>query len=307
MSCVVKVENCLFLLFQTLVSVVNSFHEKITALEEKTSQLEKVSNDASKATISRSMTTVWQRWTRLRNVAQEQEKILEGAVQEWKGFNDKVTSGLGKSLFVNCTKFFFLINHPLVTKADSRNSSNFSQNILKRTMEDLGLESLPPRFALFFYMHTCIVNTELFWFLVILQNLILCISLLQMIYSSLIQPLKITFFPEEYKVAISKFMQCYHCLSLLTDHVSLFFISYLSLFICHCPLFYVQTSGSLGMRIIVLLNVSHMPNMGVPWGRALGPMAIKILNAKKYKQPFITCEKVPYQVLVHLARSIIRV
>ncbi|XP_059684163.1 nesprin-1-like [Gavia stellata] len=75
---------------KTLVSVVNSFHEKITALEEKASQLEKVSNDASKATISRSMTTVWQRWTRLRNVAQEQEKILEDAVQEWKGFNDKI-------------------------------------------------------------------------------------------------------------------------------------------------------------------------------------------------------------------------
>ncbi|XP_027759675.1 nesprin-1 isoform X4 [Empidonax traillii] len=75
---------------KTLVSVVNCFHENITALEEKASQLEKVSNDASKASISRSMTTVWQRWTRLRNVAQEQEKILEDAVQEWKGFNDKI-------------------------------------------------------------------------------------------------------------------------------------------------------------------------------------------------------------------------
>ncbi|XP_009975913.1 PREDICTED: nesprin-1-like, partial [Tauraco erythrolophus] len=75
---------------KTLVCVVNSFHEKITALEEKASQLEKVSNDASKAAISRSMTTVWQRWTRLRNVAQEQEKILEDAVQEWKGFSDKI-------------------------------------------------------------------------------------------------------------------------------------------------------------------------------------------------------------------------
>lgn len=81
------------------MSVVNSFCEKITALEEKALQLEKISNDASKATISRSMTTVWQRWTRLRNVAQEQEKILEDAVQEWKGFNDKVNSGLVNSPF----------------------------------------------------------------------------------------------------------------------------------------------------------------------------------------------------------------
>lgn len=91
------------MLFQTLVSVVNSFQEKITTLEEKASQLEKVSNDASKATVNRSVTTVWQRWTRLRNVAQEQEKILEDAVQEWKGFNDKVTSGLCYSLVSNCT------------------------------------------------------------------------------------------------------------------------------------------------------------------------------------------------------------
>lgn len=100
MSCAVKKENSAYcLLFQTLVSVVNSFHEKITTLEEKALQLEKISNDASKATISRSMTTVWQRWTRLRNVAQEQEKILEDAVQEWKGFNDKVNSGLGNFPF----------------------------------------------------------------------------------------------------------------------------------------------------------------------------------------------------------------
>lgn len=91
------------MLFQTLVSVVNSFHEKITTLEEKVSQLEEVSNDASKAAVSRSMTTVWQRWTRLRNVAQEQEKILEDAVQEWNGFNDKVTSGLCNSSVSNCT------------------------------------------------------------------------------------------------------------------------------------------------------------------------------------------------------------
>lgn len=96
-----KGKQCFFLLFQTLVSIVNSFHENITALEEKASQLEKISNDASKASISRSMTTVWQRWTRLKNVAQEQEKILEDAVQEWKGFNDKVNSSHGKSSLIH--------------------------------------------------------------------------------------------------------------------------------------------------------------------------------------------------------------
>ena len=75
---------------QALVAVVNSFHEKIVALDGKASQLETTGNDASKATIGRSMTTVWQRWARLRAVAQDQEKILEDAVDEWKNFNNKV-------------------------------------------------------------------------------------------------------------------------------------------------------------------------------------------------------------------------
>ena len=78
------------LLSQSLVSVVSSFHEKITSLEEKACQLEKIGNDTSKATISRSMTTVWQRWTRLRSVAQEQERILEESMQKWNAFNQKV-------------------------------------------------------------------------------------------------------------------------------------------------------------------------------------------------------------------------
>ncbi|KAB0392836.1 hypothetical protein E2I00_007090, partial [Balaenoptera physalus] len=75
---------------KALVSVVNSFREKIVALEGKASELERTGNGASKATISRSMTAVWQRWTRLRAVAQDQEKILEDAVAEWKSFNNKV-------------------------------------------------------------------------------------------------------------------------------------------------------------------------------------------------------------------------
>lgn len=77
---------------QALVSVVNSFHEKIVALEGKASELERTGNGASKATMSRSMTAVWQRWNRLRAVAQDQEKILEDAVDEWKSFNNKVIS-----------------------------------------------------------------------------------------------------------------------------------------------------------------------------------------------------------------------
>uniref|UniRef100_A0A8C7KDH8 Spectrin repeat containing, nuclear envelope 1b n=1 Tax=Oncorhynchus kisutch TaxID=8019 RepID=A0A8C7KDH8_ONCKI len=48
--------------------------------------------EASKATISRSMTTVWQRWTRLRSVARGQERVLEDTAQEWGTFREKVLS-----------------------------------------------------------------------------------------------------------------------------------------------------------------------------------------------------------------------
>lgn len=80
--------NCLF--FQSLVSLVNGFQEKLSGLEEQAAQLELVGSDVSKATISRSMTTVWQRWTRLRSVARGQERVLEDTAQDWRTFREKV-------------------------------------------------------------------------------------------------------------------------------------------------------------------------------------------------------------------------
>lgn len=81
--------NCLLFL-QSLVSLVNGFQEKLSGLEEQAAQLELVGSDASKATISRSMTTVWQRWTRLRSVARGRERVLEDTAQEWRTFSEKV-------------------------------------------------------------------------------------------------------------------------------------------------------------------------------------------------------------------------
>uniref|UniRef100_A0AAV2JAL2 Calponin-homology (CH) domain-containing protein n=1 Tax=Knipowitschia caucasica TaxID=637954 RepID=A0AAV2JAL2_KNICA len=75
---------------RSLVSLVNGFQEKLSELEEQASQLELVGSDASKATISRSMTTVWQRWTRLRSVARGQERILEDTAHEWWTFREKM-------------------------------------------------------------------------------------------------------------------------------------------------------------------------------------------------------------------------
>lgn len=75
---------------QSLVSMVNGFQDKLTGLEEQASQLELIGSDTSKATISRSMTTVWQRWTRLRSMARGQEKVLEDTAHEWRTFREKV-------------------------------------------------------------------------------------------------------------------------------------------------------------------------------------------------------------------------
>uniref|UniRef100_UPI0037E92F69 nesprin-1 isoform X2 n=1 Tax=Semicossyphus pulcher TaxID=241346 RepID=UPI0037E92F69 len=75
---------------RSLVSLVTGFQEKLSGLEEQAAQLELVGSDASKATISRSMTTVWQRWTRLRSVARGQERVLEDTAQEWRTFREKM-------------------------------------------------------------------------------------------------------------------------------------------------------------------------------------------------------------------------
>lgn len=70
--------------------MVNGFQEKLTGLEEQASKLETIGSDTSKATISRSMTTVWQRWTRLRSMARGQERVLEDTAHEWRTFREKV-------------------------------------------------------------------------------------------------------------------------------------------------------------------------------------------------------------------------
>ncbi|KAJ4921305.1 hypothetical protein JOQ06_000785, partial [Pogonophryne albipinna] len=75
---------------RSLVSLVSGFQEKLRLLEEQASQLELVGSDASKATISRSMTTVWQRWTRLRSVARGRETVLEDTAQDWRTFREKM-------------------------------------------------------------------------------------------------------------------------------------------------------------------------------------------------------------------------
>lgn len=78
------------------------------ALEGKASQLEKAGNDASRATIGRSMTTVWQRWARLRAVAQDQEKILEDALEAWESLGTKVVSFISGLLSASSLTLMYL-------------------------------------------------------------------------------------------------------------------------------------------------------------------------------------------------------
>lgn len=126
-------------------------------------------------------------------------------------------------------------------------------------MKDPGLESLPPKFGLFFSMHTMYstyrlvlvssasldsslfpflrcsvldyVNLLLFFFLLSSFSFLFSLFLLSFFFLLL-------FFPEEYEIAPfkcnSEDSAC-HC-SLI---ICLFFplISYLNLLICHCPLF----------------------------------------------------------------------
>ncbi|XP_029942908.1 nesprin-1-like, partial [Salarias fasciatus] len=73
-----------------LVSLVSGFQDQLSVLETQASQLQLVGSDASKASLSRSMSTVWQRWTRLRGVARDQERVLEDTARDWRTFREKV-------------------------------------------------------------------------------------------------------------------------------------------------------------------------------------------------------------------------
>lgn len=107
-----------FFFSQSLVSLVTGFQEKLSGLEEQAAQLELVGSDASKATISRSMTTVWQRWTRLRSVARGQERVLEDTAQEWRTFREKVRTQSDRihvyyfSMYYYCYQYCYFKKFP---------------------------------------------------------------------------------------------------------------------------------------------------------------------------------------------------
>lgn len=66
----------------------------LNALKENATELEQIISESSKAVTSHSVSSLWQRWTRLRSVARAQERALEDTAREWRNFTDKVRAAV---------------------------------------------------------------------------------------------------------------------------------------------------------------------------------------------------------------------
>ncbi|TWW68818.1 Nesprin-1 Enaptin KASH domain-containing protein 1 [Takifugu flavidus] len=80
-----KVQRC-----KSLVAHIDLLELPVNALKENASELEQIISESSKAITSHSVSSLWQRWTRLRSVAQAQERTLEDTLREWRTFTGKM-------------------------------------------------------------------------------------------------------------------------------------------------------------------------------------------------------------------------
>lgn len=62
----------------------------LNALREKAAELEQITSKSSVAVTRHSLSSLWQRWTRLRSVAQAQERALVDTAREWRNYTEKV-------------------------------------------------------------------------------------------------------------------------------------------------------------------------------------------------------------------------
>lgn len=86
-----KATRCVFVfLLQTLVSSINTLELPLNALKEYVTDLEQIISESGKAVTSQVVSSLWQRWTRLRSVARAQERALEDTVKDWRSFTEKV-------------------------------------------------------------------------------------------------------------------------------------------------------------------------------------------------------------------------
>ncbi|CAI5683845.1 unnamed protein product [Oreochromis niloticus] len=76
--------------YKSLVAHVDLLEMPLNALKERAAELEQLISESSKAITSHVVSSLWQRWTRLRSVARAQERALEDTAREWRNFNEKM-------------------------------------------------------------------------------------------------------------------------------------------------------------------------------------------------------------------------
>ncbi|CAL8394133.1 unnamed protein product, partial [Arctogadus glacialis] len=77
--------------YKSLLGGMDSAERSLTALREKATALEALGSEAGRAAVAgHSISSLWQRLTRLRSVARGQERALEDTVREWRKFNEKM-------------------------------------------------------------------------------------------------------------------------------------------------------------------------------------------------------------------------
>lgn len=75
---------------QSLVAHIDLLELPLNALKENAAELEQIISESSRGVTSHSVSSLWQRWTRLRSVARAQERALEDTAREWRNFTEKV-------------------------------------------------------------------------------------------------------------------------------------------------------------------------------------------------------------------------
>ncbi|XP_042156778.1 nesprin-1 isoform X2 [Oncorhynchus tshawytscha] len=76
--------------YKSLVILIDGCEPTLTGLKEKATDLALVGSESSKAAIGHSVSSLWQRWTRLRSVARAQERALEDTARDWRSFREKM-------------------------------------------------------------------------------------------------------------------------------------------------------------------------------------------------------------------------
>ncbi|MED6283585.1 hypothetical protein CHARACLAT_010424, partial [Characodon lateralis] len=85
---------------ESLVTQIDMLELPLNALKESTAELDQIVSESSKGLTSHVVSSLWQRWTRLRSVVKAQERVLEDTSRDWRNFIDKMekVSSVSKDL-----------------------------------------------------------------------------------------------------------------------------------------------------------------------------------------------------------------